>query len=107
MRVAGRLQCAQLSSQRGRATVCATGGMRAVQVRVLVAAAKATGADFLTPGNDYFNGLKAPSPDQAALGRWMPLGASPAVGFYQVSAAWTNPAPQSHTPTARSLSPEE
>ena len=53
------------------------------EVRVLVAAAKATGADFLTPGNDYFNGLKAPSPDQAALGRWIPLGASPAVGFYQ------------------------
>lgn len=41
------------------------------------------GVDILTPANDYFQGIRAPTPDMEAIGRWVPLGASPAVGFFK------------------------
>jgi len=53
------------------------------EVRVLLTAIRASGADMLAPGNDQFQGTKPPTSDQQSLGRWMPLGPDPSTGFFK------------------------
>ncbi|KAK3272747.1 hypothetical protein CYMTET_18969 [Cymbomonas tetramitiformis] len=53
------------------------------EIRWLVTAALATGAGILCPGDDYLTGTRPPMKGQPSKGRWMPLGASLAVGFFK------------------------
>eukprot|EP00238_Polyblepharides_amylifera_P005084 CAMPEP_0196593820 /NCGR_PEP_ID=MMETSP1081-20130531/76657_1 /TAXON_ID=36882 /ORGANISM="Pyramimonas amylifera, Strain CCMP720" /LENGTH=376 /DNA_ID=CAMNT_0041917915 /DNA_START=48 /DNA_END=1175 /DNA_ORIENTATION=- len=53
------------------------------EVTALVTAARATGASILAPANDYLHGSRPPRKGQSSRGRWAPMGASLAVGFFK------------------------
>ncbi|KAK3255918.1 hypothetical protein CYMTET_34923, partial [Cymbomonas tetramitiformis] len=53
------------------------------EVRVLATTARMVNAAILAPANDQFAGAQPPQIGMQPLKRWVPLGSSPAIGFYK------------------------